>query len=227
MTLIWYICHGRPDLLRANLPSVLEWKGDADVVVIDKHNDPAVRIAARDVAPGVRVISGQWRELADAINALLPTLDGRVAAATDRRAETLIVWLDDVRALGPYQEAIETACERGAWVGLDAVTDNWLTEIDGVPFPYVTRLYAARLELWHKMCPLPTDYLHWFIDVEMSLKARELGREVAVAHCPFIDTDGLTVVKVDGRDVASGVAEDLKIYQQHCADRVRRLRGLA
>ena len=220
MTLIWYVCHGRPDLLRANLPSVLEWKRDADVVVIDKHNDPAVRVAAHDVAPGVRVISGQWREFADAINALLPMLGGMVAA------ETLIVWLDDVRAQGPFQLRIELAAAGGAWVGFEACPDNWLTEIDGRPVAYVTGPYAATLATWRELGPWPTEYAHWFVDVEMSLRAEELGREVIAAKIPLLDTNGLTVVKVDGRDVDTGVLADREIYQRRCADRVRALRAL-
>ncbi len=218
MTLIWYICHGRPDLLRANLPSVLEWKNDADVVVIDKHNDPAVRIAARDVAPGVRVISGQWRELADALNALLDQRNARVAA------ETLIVWLDDVRAAGPFQWVIEQLAKTGAWVGLEACPDNWLTYIDDRPVAYVTGLYAATVETWRALGPWPTEYAHWFVDVELSLRAAELGRDVLAAHVPLVDTNGLTVVKVDGRDVETGVMADREIYQRRCADRVRALR---
>lgn len=220
MTLIWYVCHGRPDLLRANLPSVLEWNRDAEVVVIDKHNDPAVRVAARDVAPQARVISGHWRELADAINALLPTLDGTVAA------ETLIVWLDDVRAQGPYQLRIELAAAAGAWVGFEACPANWLTEIDGRPVAYVTGLYAATLATWRALGPWPTEYAHWFVDVELSLRAEELGREVIAANVPLLDTNGLTVVTVDGRDVATGVLADRAIFQQRCAERVRALRAM-
>ncbi len=219
MTLIWYICHGRPDLLRANLPSVMEWKRDAEVVVIDKHNDPAVRIAARDVAPGVRVTSGEWREFADAINALLPTLDRHVSA------ETLIVWLDDVRAQGPYQWTIEQLSATGAWVGFEACPANWLTEIDGRPVPYVTGLYAATLDTWRALGPWPTEYAHWFVDVEMSLRAAELSREVLAANVPLLDTNGLTVVKVDGREVDAGVMADRAIYQRRCTERVRALRA--
>lgn len=195
----------RQDLVRQYLPGIMQRARGVPVFLIDNGNSSMVREVAWSVAPDVEVLVPRGVEKsAAARNYALEHID----------AAALIIMDDDIEAIGDFVPGIVDAISAGAFAGNALMTDNWLTcgPHTEVPQPYVeTAWCAATRETFKALGSFPLEYRHWFVDVEMSVRAIKANIPLAAPDVPLIHRNGLTTRKVCGW-TDKDVLADREIY---------------